>query len=421
MAFKRSNVPGEDIKLAMGMTAERRRLIDETPAAPLVYEYGVNRLAKALHPGFVKAVIAEKTPCSADCVKIGLVPAASGSGGIDSAGGGIDSARGGDPAREGESACGGEFPYFRAGQFITLSCKAGESFMSRPYSIISSPKEALAGRLEIMVQRKGIFSTFLIDEAPAGTELWVGEPSGDFHHDSIRDRNHILAIAGGSGVTPFLSMMKAIREGSEDFRLTLVYGARTKAHIPFDPEDFIGDAEGKGTEENVNIVVVLSEEEAEGFRHGFITADLLKEYIYDDTSVFMCGPDAMYRFVQGELNSLGFDNSKIRQERNSVGDRKVSEIKLYKLTVHIRDAVYELEAANNETLITALERAGIPAVVRCRNGSCGFCHSRVVNGEYLIDSKDDFRRAADKKFNYIHPCSTYPESDMEIDIPIMNP
>ena len=127
MAFKRSNVPGEDIRLAMGMAEKRRRLIDEAPAAPLVYEYGVNRLAKALHPGFVKAVIAEKTPCSADCMRIRLEP-----------------------------ADGGEFPYFRAGQFITLSCKAGESFMSRPYSIISSPKEALAGKLEIMVQRKGI-------------------------------------------------------------------------------------------------------------------------------------------------------------------------------------------------------------------------------------------------------------------------
>ena len=384
MAFKRSDIPGEDIKLAMGMTAKRRQLIDETPAAPLVYEYGVNRLAKALHPGFVKAVITEKTPCSADCVKITLAPADN-----------------------------GEFPYFRAGQFITLSCRAGDSYLSRPYSIISSPEEALAGRLEIMVQRKGIFSTFIIDEAPAGTELWMGEPSGDFHHDSIRDRGHILAIAGGSGVTPFLSMMKAIREGSEDFRITLVYGARTRAHIPFDPDEFRG--------ENVEVVVVLSEEEAEGYRNGFITTDLLKEYVDDDTSVFMCGPDAMYRFVRGELENLGFDPARIRQERNSVGDRKVDEIKVFRLIVHIRDAVYELDAPNNETLITALERAGIPAVVRCRNGSCGFCHSRVVDGEYFIDSKDDFRRSADKKFNYIHPCSTYPESDMEIDIPIMNP
>ena len=384
MAFKRSNIPGEDIRLAMEMTAKRRKLIDETPAAPLVYEYGVNRLAKDLHPGFVKAVIAEKTPCSADCWRIRLEPAA-----------------------------GEAFPYFRAGQFVTLSCRAGESFLSRPYSVISSPKEALEGKLEIMVQRKGIFSTFLIDEAAAGTELIAGEPSGDFYFDSIRDRKHIVAIAGGSGVTPFLSMMKAIREGSEDFRLTLIYGARTRDHIPFDPEKFRG--------EGVEVIVVLSEEEAEGYRHGFITAGLLKEYIDCDTSVFMCGPDAMYRFVRGELESLGFDETKIRQERNSVGDREVSEIKAFRLIVHIRDAVYELEAANNETLITALERAGIPAVVRCRNGVCGFCHSRVVNGEYFIAKENDFRRSADKKFNYIHPCSTYPESDMEIDIPIMNP
>ena len=384
MAFKRSNIPGEDIRLAMEMTAKRRKLIDETPAAPLVYEYGVNRLAKDLHPGFVKAVIAEKTPCSADCWRIRLEPAA-----------------------------GEAFPYFRAGQFVTLSCRAGESFLSRPYSVISSPKEALEGKLEIMVQRKGIFSTFLIDEAAAGTELIAGEPSGDFYFDSIRDRKHIVAIAGGSGVTPFLSMMKAIREGSEDFRLTLIYGARTRDHIPFYPEKFRG--------EGVEVIVVLSEEEAEGYRHGFITAGLLKEYIDCDTSVFMCGPDAMYRFVRGELESLGFDETKIRQERNSVGDREVSEIKAFRLIVHIRDAVYELEAANNETLITALERAGIPAVVRCRNGVCGFCHSRVVNGEYFIAKENDFRRSADKKFNYIHPCSTYPESDMEIDIPIMNP
>ena len=384
MAFKRSNVPGEDIRLAMEMTAKRRQMIDETPATPLVYEYGVNRLAKALHPGFVKAVITDKTPCSSDCVKITLKPA----------------------------ECG-EFPYFRAGQFVTLSCKAGDSYLSRPYSIISSPKEALAGKLEIMVQRKGIFSTFIIDEAAAGTELWMGEPSGDFHHDSIRDRNHVLAIAGGSGVTPFLSMMKAIYEGSEDFRLTLVYGARTKAHIPFDTE--------KSKGEKTETVIVLSEEEAEGYKHGFITADLLKEYIDDDTSVFMCGPDAMYRFVGKELESIGFDPARIRQERNFVGDREVREISRFKLTVYIRDAVYELDANNNETLITALERAGIPAVVRCRNGSCGFCHSRVVDGNYFIAKENDFRRAADKKFNYIHPCSTYPESDMIIDIPIMNP
>lgn len=64
----------------------------------------------------------------------------------------------------------------------------------------------------------------------------------------------------------------------------------------------------------------------------------------------------MYRFVRGELESLGFDAAKIRQERNSVGDRKVETEKLFTLTVHIRDMVYTIDAANYETLITSMLR-----------------------------------------------------------------
>lgn len=382
MAFKRSNIPGEDIRLAMEMTSKRRKLIDEAPAAPIIYEYGVNRLAKALHPGVMEARITAKEPAGLDCCRITLMS-----------------------LRD-----DGKFPYFRAGQFVTLSARAGGSFLSRPYSIASSPKAALEGILEIIVQRKGVFSSYLIDETRNGDRIWVSEPSGDFCYDDLRDKEHILAVAGGSGVTPFLSMMEAIREGSEDFRLTLIYGARTRKHLLFDPADY---KDGR-----IEIVPVLSEEEAEGYPHGFINAEIMKRYIGEGTSIFLCGPDAMYRFVGKELESLGIRAAEIRKERNSVGNRAVSEEIAYTLTVHIRDKVYNVTARNEETIITALERAGIPAVVRCRNGSCGFCHSRVIAGEYYVPAENDLRRSADKKFGYIHPCSTYPLSDMEIDVPI---
>ena len=227
-------------------------------------------------------------------------------------------------------------------------------------------------------------------------------------HDNIRDNNHILAIAGGSGVTPFMSMMKAIKEGDEDFRLTLIYGIRTREHSYIDLKDY--------EDERINIVMVLSDEEVDGYRHGFITKDILKEYLDDNTSVFMCGPDAMYYYLEKQFNELDYKGH-LRKERNSIGDREVKEIESFKIKVHIQDEVYELNANNNETIITALERAGIAAVVRCRNGICGFCHSRVISGKYYVKTEDDFRRAADKKFNYIHPCSTYPESDMELDVP----
>ncbi len=382
MAFRRSSVPGEDIKLGLKMAEKRRQLIDETPAEPLKYEYGVNRLSKALHPGIMKALICKKEECGPGCVKITL-----------------------KSLRE-----DGRFPYFRAGQFVTLSCPVKDSFLSRPYSIASSPKRALEGYIDIIVQKKGIFSSYLIEDAAPESELWVSEPSGDFCYDNLRDRNHIIAIAGGSGITPFLSMMSAICEGSEDFRLTLIYGVRTRNHLLFDLNEY--------KDERIEIVPVLSDEEAEGYRHGFINADILKEYLSDRCSVFMCGPDAMYEFVNKQLISLGFDMTRVRQERNSVGDREIEEVRLYKLTVRIRDEVYHLSAFNNETLVTAMERAGIPAPVRCRNGVCGFCHSRVVKGEYYVREKNDFRRSADKIFGYIHPCCTYPLSDMEIDVPV---
>jgi ferredoxin len=67
-----------------------------------------------------------------------------------------------------------------------------------------------------------------------------------------------------------------------------------------------------------------------------------------------------------------------------------------------------------------MERAGIKAPSRCKSGSCGFCHSRLVRGEYFVDTKHEYRRQADLKFGYIHPCCTYPESDMEIDVPPFN-
>lgn len=377
MIFKRSDIPGEDIKRGMQMVEKRRQLIDETPADSLVYEYGVNRLAKSLHPGTFRAKIINKEKCGIDSCRISFAP--------------IDS-----------------FPYFRAGQFITLSKKVNDSFLSRPYSISSSPSKALNGLLEIVVQRKGIFSNYLIDEANVNDEFIVGEPSGDFYYDDIRDKKHILAIAGGSGVTPFMSMMKAIKEGDEDFRLTLLYGIRTRDHSYIDLKEY--------EDERINIVMVLSDEEVDGYRHGFITSDVLKEYLDDNTSVFMCGPDAMYAYVEKQLEELSYKGH-IRKERNSIGDRKVEQLKTFKIKVHIQDELYELDAYNNETIITALEREGIAAVVRCRNGICGFCHSRVISGEYYIENKDDFRRAADKKFNYIHPCSTYPESDMELEVP----
>ena len=204
-------------------------------------------------------------------------------------------------------------------------------------------------------------------------------------------------------------MIKSIIEGSDDFNLIVFYGVRTRSDLLIDLDSV--------KHEKIKVIPVLSHEEVEGYEHGFITKELISKYVPESYSVFMCGPDAMYNFVKEEFVKLGLDRYSIRQEHNSIGNRQFVEPKVFKLTVHMRDKVYVVDAYQNETLVAAMERAGLAAPVRCKSGSCGFCHSRLVKGEVTIPEKYESRRAADLKFGFIHPCCTYPESDVEIDVP----
>lgn len=382
MLFQRSENPMEDIQRFVNMVPSRRAMIDAAPAADLPKTYSVNELSKALHPGTIPAEIVQIKEAAKNCKTIVLKSISE----------------------------NGRFPYFRAGQFITISAKVGESLITRPYSLSSSPKQAMEGFYEVTVQRAGFFSNWLLDDAEVGTKVIVGEPSGDFCHDDIRDAKTIAAIAGGSGVTPFISMAKAIEEGSEDFDLVLIYGARTREDLLITPDMIKND--------HVKIIAVLSEEECEGYEKGFITEEILRKYVPEKASFFMCGPDAMYRFVGSEIQKLGVKATAIRREHNAVKDRVFETPKTFKLIVHMRDQVYEIPAKQEETLLAAMERAGLAAPSRCRSGSCGFCHSRLIFGECTIPEQTDFRRKADLKFGYLHPCCTYPDSDMEIDVPV---
>ena len=374
----------DDIKKFLEMANDRRKIIDETPATPLPKTYAVNELSKALHPGVIPAEIIAIEPVGNNCKKITLKSTSENK----------------------------RFPYFKAGQFVTLSSEVGTSFVTRPYSISSSPKEAMKGILEVTVQKAGFFSTYLLEEAKVGDKIVVGEPSGDFYYDTLRDNKNVVAIAGGSGITPFISMIKSLEENSDDFNLTVIYGARTRKDLLIDYKDVKSS--------KVKLVIVLSEENVEGYEHGFITGELLTKYLPETYSVFMCGPNAMYKFVKAEFEKLGVDKYSIRQEHNSIGNRVVENPRTFTLKVHMRDKIYEIPALENETLLASLERAGIKAPSRCKSGSCGFCHSRLISGSYHVDKEHEYRRQADLKFGYIHPCCTYPESDMEIDVPPFN-
>ena len=139
----------------------------------------------------------------------------------------------------------------------------------------------------------------------------------------------------------------------------------------------------------------------------------------------MCGPQAMYDFVDKEVEKLKLRRKFVRHEvfgeyhnPDKNADYPVKAIgSKFKLNVIIRDEKYEVECDANETILNAIERAGIPAPAKCRSGVCGYCHSRLIDGKVYVPKSVDGRRLADYDYGYVHPCCTFPLSDVTIDVP----
>ncbi len=360
------------------LVPNRRERFKNGSDSPLPKTYKVNEAAKIIHPGFRKAVLTEIRDETADTKTFFFRT---------------------------------DKPFvFKAGQYATLGCKVGDSEVSRPYAIVGTASDALDGKLGFTVKKTGFFSGYLFDEAKVGDEFTVGDPSGEFYYEPVKDAEKVVAIAGGSGIAPFYTLACAIADGTEKLDLTILYGARTSADFALKKELDALAAIGK-----IKVVYVTSDEKKAGFEHGFIGRDLITKYADGDFTVMMCGPDAMYAFLDKELAALNIPLRRIKKEPNCVGTRDVAE-KEYKLTVHIGFDTYEVPAKSTETLLVAMERAGLKVPSKCRAGGCGFCHSRLVSGEFSIAGADK-RRLADLKFGYIHPCCSYPDSDMELVVP----
>ena len=383
MKFKKQIFGFLDMLRFTKLVPNRREALANGSAEPLPTEYRTNVLAHRLHPGRMEVELVEAKMLTPTIRELTF-------------------------RRTDADA----FPFFRAGQYVSLQSHVGGSLVSRPYSIASSPREALANKLVLGVEDAGFFSGYLCREAKPGDRFVMSEPSGEFHYETLRDKKHIVCIAGGSGITPFVSMAKSMAEGDEAYEMTLFYGARTEQQLAFRDElDAL-------TEKGLNVVYVLSDEVRDGFEHGFVSAALIEKYAdIRESTFFLCGPQAMYDFVLKELEPYDLPRKAIHKDASACGSRDLASPRTFRLTVHVRDEVYEIDAREDETLLVAMERAGIDAPNKCRAGGCGYCHSKWVRGEYVIADGRDGRREADRKFGFLHPCVTYPAGDIELIVP----
>lgn len=368
----------------------RKKAIKEADGNSIEEDY-ITDVAKAIHPGKIKANVQEVNKDTSNSVRIKFTSP--------------------------------DIPLFAAGNYLTIELKIGDSLVSRPYSIITSPLVAYREKyVEIIVKEypDSFVAKYLNHELKVGDEVILEVGLGEFSYNKYRDKKHLVCLAGGVGVTPFISMAHDIVDRDLDVRMTLILGNAdiSTIHAKDELDAFEDD--------RIRIIHVIENEKRGIFESGVITIEIIKKYVkIEDSTIFFCGSRNMYKAVRKEVEKLNYDMRKFRKENFAISDLSLVENydkkmldKVFNIEVHQGLSVTNIKAKAREPIAVALERSGLNIHTRCRSGECGVCRIKVLSGSYYVPKENEYRRAEDITFNYVHSCSTYPTSDLVIRINI---
>lgn len=312
------------------------------------------------------------------------------------------------------------FPPFQAGQHINLFLHLEGLRTQRPYTISSPPSER--EHIEITVKRVegGLVSNYLIDQLRPGDKVVSSGPQGNFYYQPLLHGTNLVFIAGGIGITPFVSMVREFSFQKEVLDICLIYACRTM-------DDAVFHEELKNLsqcEPGFSYLLVISEPDASYHGYtGFVDAQLIQRLGINPqvSTFFISGPAEMHDFCVSELKKLGVSRRRIKQNISG-GWRDIS--------VHpdwprefTGDELFELRLSSGpkvlarakEPIISALERAGIGVKSACRSGECSMCRVRLLAGR-VFQPSEALLRESDAANGYIHCCSAYPLSDLLIDL-----
>lgn len=284
---------------------------------------------------------------------------------------------------------------FRAGQHLTLRATLAGEEVRRNYSLCTAPAD---GDVMVTVKRigGGLFSNWVGDSLKAGDTIDVMPPHGSFttEFDATNNR-HLVAIAGGSGITPVISLLKTLLSEEPSSRFTLLYGNRDSSSVIF-LEKLAGLKDKHLNRLELYHFLDGEDQDIELF-NGMLTRDRLEEaipaLIPDAAEVdgwFICGPGPMMDAAEGALLDRNVPKDRIHIERftadrpaGSVA-REMAELqsKAEGLSVAVtldgRTRRVPFTAGN---ILDSARVAGLSAPFACKAGVCATCRAKVTSGK----------------------------------------
>ncbi len=284
---------------------------------------------------------------------------------------------------------------FTQGQHLTLRNTIAGSDERRSYSICAGVDD---GELRVGVRKVpgGRFSTWICEQLKPGDALQVMAPEGRFFVPlDAAERRHYLGIAGGSGITPILSILKTVLAAEPDSRFTLVYANRKLRSTMFVEE--LEDLKNRYLS-RLTLHLVFSQEATDldlytgrldRAKLGTFFATLIDADDIDHA--FVCGPWGMNDEAEAALRDAGLPAERIHVERFGVpdaaavarettpreGDAADATITIIRDGVK-RDIAFHAEQGN---VLDAAAAAGLEVPFSCKSGVCCTCRARLLEGE----------------------------------------
>ncbi len=313
---------------------------------------------------------------------------------------------------------------FIPGQYLTFRREIDGEEVRRSYSICSGPDDEF---LQVGIKRVegGVFSTWANSGLKPGDVLEAMPPMGSFHvAPAPEEARHYLMFAGGSGITPVLSLIRATLAREPRARITLVYANRSVATIMFreELEDLKNRHLGR-----LSILHILEEGQEVELFSGIVTeekcAELFRLWI-DVGSVdyaFICGPEPMMLAIAKSLRAHGLDEGRIKFELfassrpaarprpRSEGAARTANTAEIALTLDGTTRRFTM-AKDGPSLLEAALAHDIDAPFACKAGVCSTCRARVIEGEVEMVANhalEDYEVAQ----GYVLTCQCHPVSD----------